>query len=360
MRREDLKCLLGILVFLLIIVTAMNVSTLLNGDGYWNGKGDVTIGVTGDVMVGRNTPAALSGQGSAFGGIGDTLASCDILLINFENAATTSEIAAKSDVPLKTDPSNIQAILLDTEIVASIANNHAFDYGTSGASDTRSNLKSNGISVIGAGDNAEQAHTPYVKEINGRKITILNYMDSDNFVYYSQSEMPIAGENSPGYSAYNREVMESQIHEARENGSDFVLVYFHYGNEYVSSPNAVQEDMSHAAIDAGADAVVGSHPHVPQGIELYHNKTIFYSLGDTVFDLQRPETLVAYVVTFNLTGSQCIATVYPIQLIGYLPYFMDSESGASLLSSLSPSCSALKINNDGTGTIAFNLTNPNA
>lgn len=165
--------------------------------------------------------------------------------------------------------------------------------------------------------------------------------------------MPIAGVNSTGYSAHDKNLMEEQIHDARVNGSDFVLVYFHYGNEYKTSLNANQKEFSHAAIDAGADAVVGSHPHVPQGIEVYKGKTIFYSLGDTVFDLERPGTLTTYFVVFNLTGGQCVATIYPIKLSGYLPYFMNAASGKSLFSSLSPSCDEIVINDKGIGLLSL-------
>ncbi|WP_288975193.1 CapA family protein, partial [uncultured Methanosphaera sp.] len=82
-------------------------------------------------------------------------------------------------------------------------------------------------------------------------------MDSDNFKEYSSDVMPVAGDSSPGYSAWDDVESPKQISAAKENGSDFIIVYMHYGNEYSRSPNQMQEKISHKAIDAGADTVVG-------------------------------------------------------------------------------------------------------
>jgi poly-gamma-glutamate synthesis protein (capsule biosynthesis protein) len=114
--------------------------------------------------------------------------------------------------------------------------------------------------------------------------------------------------------------------------------------------------MSHELIDYGADVVIGSHPHVPQGFEMYNGKPIFYSLGNFIFDQSNEATHVAYFVKVNATGSQGECTVYPIQISGYLPQHMDGEEGKSLLGSLSPQCKEMQITGDGTGKLKFNLT----
>jgi poly-gamma-glutamate synthesis protein (capsule biosynthesis protein) len=122
------------------------------------------------------------------------------------------------------------------------------------------------------------------------------------------------------------------------------------------SPNEDQTRISHELIDYGADVVIGSHPHVTQGIEMYNGKPIFYSLGDFIFDLEREDTLSAYFVQMELINDTCECTIYPVSISGYLPHFMDASSGKALLEGLSPQCDQLEITDDGIGKLKFNLT----
>lgn len=321
-------------------------------------KGNLSLTVTGDVMFGRNTPGVLSSDSSPFRYVDNVTGNTDFLLINTENPFTTSGNAIKPDVPLKADPSYIPLLNGTTGMVISAnANNHVFDYGVEGMRDSIKNLDSNGIAHIGAGENKAEATKPITVEKNGHKITIFNYMDSENFQEYSQEVMPIATDNNPGYSAWNDVESVNQIKEAKENGSDIILVYMHYGNEYSSSPNENQIKISHSAIDAGASAVVGAHTHVPEGIEVYNGKPIFYNLGNFIFDQSNPNTHVAYFVSFDVHGENVTANVYPVYISGYLPQFMSSSDGSSLLSNLNPQCDEMEITSEGTGKINFSIKN---
>ena len=316
--------------------------------------GDVSVAITGDVMFARNMAGVLSGGESPFSNVSDVLSTVDLLLINFENAATYSDNAVKSDVPLKCNPLYVPMARENNITVAALANNHVCDYGIGGMRDTIANLKNAGIITLGAGENEEEAHQGISQEINGRNITIFNYMDSNNFAEYSYDQLPYANGSAPGYSAYDTEIAQKQVSDAKEAGS-IVIVYMHYGNEYSLSPNEDQTRISHELIDAGADVVVGAHPHVVQGIEMYKGKPIFYSLGDFVFDLQRENTLDSYFVKIDFVNDTGECTVYPVHLTNYVPHYVDDESGESLLKSLSPQCSELEISN-GVGKLKFNLT----
>lgn len=353
--KNIIKILLVILC-VLVICAAVLCFTNMSEDPIKE-KGNMTIAVTGDVLLGSQVTPVLAGVNSPFEGVKDVLGSVDVLLINFENAATTSESAVKGDYPLKVDPSYVPKVKINDNTIAALANNHVFDYGKTGMKDTLATLKANNITSLGAGMNYDEAHKPVTIEKNGHKITILNYMDSANFAEYSQDVIPVANGSNPGYSAYDSALAKKQIKEARDNGSDFVLVFFHYGNEYHTSPNDVQVNYSHEVIDYGADAVLGSHPHVSQGIEMYKNKPIFYSLGDFVFyPLGDSNTYSAYFVKFSLSGEKCTATVYPVTISNDFPVYMNAGSGSSFLNSLSPLTKSLKVNQDGTGTLTFNLT----
>ena len=348
-----------ILVIILVILLAIAIGSTVLFDGgilKEEPKENVSIAVTGDVMFARNMPGVLSLDSSPFTGVSNVTSNVDLLLINFENAATYSSDAVKGDVPLKCDPSYVPLAKGNNNTVAALANNHACDYGITGMEDTIEYLKEAGITPIGAGENENEAHAPANIMIKGRNITILNYMDSDNFAEYGYDVMPYANGSSPGYSAYDSEVAQKQINESRANGSDFVIVLMHYGNEYSRSPNERQVNISHELIDYGADVVIGSHPHVTQGIEMYNGKPIFYSLGNFIFDQAREDTHIAYFVKFDLVNDTCICTIYPVYISGYLPQFMDPSSGKALLSELSPQCDELEITDEGIGKLKFNLT----
>ena len=349
--RNILIAVLVILVIAAVGATLFNPSTQVVDTVH---KENVSVAVTGDVMFARKMPGVLSMDSSPFKGVSNVTSNADLLLINFENAATASGNAVKGDVPLKCDPSYVPLARGNNITVAALANNHAFDYGIEGMADTIKNLKDADITPIGAGNSEDEAHQAVVKDVNGRKITILNYMDSDNFAEYSQEVMPVANGSSAGYSAYSSEDAQKQISE--NNDSDFIIAYLHFGNEYSASPNDNQVKIAHELIDYGADAVVGAHPHVPQGIEMYNGKPIFYSLGNFIFDQSNPATHVAYFVNFDLVDDTCQATVYPIYISNYLPQFMGADDGTSLLSNLSPQCDELEITGDGTGKVSFNLT----
>ncbi|HIJ15986.1 MAG TPA: CapA family protein [Methanosphaera sp.] len=365
-----LLILLGVLLFALdspylditrqVVQGDMDALTLDNAlDGSaGTEKGNVSITVTGDVMFGRKMPGVLSLDSSPYRFVENVTGNTDILLVNTENPFTTSGNAVKPDVPLKASPEYIPLLNgTSGKVISANANNHVFDYGIEGMEDSIKNLDSNGIAHIGAGANKAEATKPITIEKDGHVITIFNYMDSENFQEYSQSVMPIATDDSPGYSAWDDTESVEQIKQAKQNGSDIIIVYMHYGNEYSRSPNENQKEISHLAIDAGATAVVGAHTHVTQGIEMYNGKPIFYNLGNFMFDQSNPNTHTAYFVEFEVKNDNITANVYPVYISGYLPQFMSSSDGESLLSSLTPQCDEMEITSQGTGKINFSIKN---
>ena len=270
---------------------------------------------------------------------------------------TTSSYAVKGDVPLKADPKYTYLLSgANDVVVASQANNHALDYGEAGLNESIRNLKEAGIYVIGAGMNSAEASQPVVIESGDRKIIILNYMDADNFAEY-RGVMDPATANSSGYSAYDSELAERQIQEARENGSSIIIAYLHYGNEYSRSPNDNQVKISHELINDGADIVIGSHAHVTQGVEMYNGKPIFYNLGNFIFDQSNPATHISYFLNLDLVEDNCTVTLYPTYISNYLPTFMDAESGKALINGLYPQCDEMNVTDEGTGVLTFKLGN---
>lgn len=351
---------LKVLLVIFLILLAMSIcGTILfsmdDGSSYDLGHDEKSIAVTGDVMFGRKMPAVLSSGESPFRYVENVTKAADILLVNFENPVTTSSNSVKGDVPLKADPQYTHLLAEANDVVvASQANNHALDFGEAGLNDSINNLKEAGIYVMGAGMNKDEATKPVTIESGDRKVTILNYMDADNFAEY-RGVMDPATANSSGYSAYDSELAQRQVQEARENESSIIIAYLHYGNEYSRSPNENQVKISHELINDGADIVIGSHTHVTQGVEMYKGKPIFYNLGNFIFDQSNPATHISYFLNLDLVEDNCTVTLYPTYVSNYLPTFMDAESGKSLINGLYPQCDQLKVNDDGTGTLTFAL-----
>ena len=355
------KRFLRILIVIFLILLALSIcgTILLSVDdsSYDLGHDEKSIAVTGDVMFGRKMPAVLDSGESPFRYVENVTKNADVLLVNFENPVTTSSYAVKGDVPLKADPKYTYLLSgANDVVVASQANNHALDYGEAGLNESIRHLKEAGIYVIGAGMNSAEASQPVVIESGDRKITILNYMDADNFAEY-RGVMDPATANSSGYSAYDSELAERQIQEARENGSSIIIAYLHYGNEYSRSPNDNQVKISHELINDGADIVIGSHAHVTQGVEMYNGKPIFYNLGNFIFDQSNPATHISYFLNLDLVEDNCTVTLYPTYISNYLPTFMDAESGKALINGLYPQCDEMNVTDEGTGVLTFKLGN---
>ena len=357
MRKTRFYSILILIIAILLAISVFGTFFMGSGNSYDLGHDDVSVAVTGDVMFGRKMPAVLDSGESPFRFVENVTKNADILLVNFENPVTTSSYAVKGDVPLKANPKYTYLLAnANDKVVASQANNHALDYGEAGLNESIKNLKDAGIYVMGAGNDISQATAPVSIDCGDRKVTILNYMDADNFQEY-RGVMDPATANSSGYSAYDSELAQKQVQEARDNGSSIVIAYLHYGNEYSRSPNENQKKISHELINDGADIVIGSHTHVTQGVEMYNGKPIFYNLGNFIFDQSNPATHTSYFLNLALHEDNCTVTLYPTYLSNYLPHFMDAESGKALINVLNPHCDELKVNDDGTGELTFKLGN---
>jgi poly-gamma-glutamate synthesis protein (capsule biosynthesis protein) len=161
--------------------------------------------------------------------------------------------------------------------IVTLANNHSMDFGIEALKDSFTTLNNADILYSGAGNNLEEARD-------------IKYIEVQNktFAYLSASRVIPepgwnAGSNKAGMlTTYDPTNLVEDIKEAREN-SDFVVVYVHWGIEKATKPEEYQRNLAKAYIDAGADLVVGSHPHVLQGIEYYNSKPIVYSLGNFIF-----------------------------------------------------------------------------
>lgn len=168
--------------------------------------------------------------------------------------------------------------------IVTLANNHALDFGTDALMDTCAALEGAGIRRVGAGANLDEAKKPVIMDIKGKKIGFLG----------ASRVIPVGSWNAtadgPGMlTTYDPALLLEEIRTAKET-CDFVVVYVHWGIERDEMPQDYQRTMGKQYIDAGADMVIGSHPHVLQGMEYYNGKPIIYSLGNFVFGSSIPRT----------------------------------------------------------------------
>lgn len=240
---------------------------------------EVSIVFVGDIMLSRSVGKLMAEKNDynwPFAKIGDYLKNFDLTFGNLETSVSSRGVKVGSIYSFRTDPRAVEGLKNAGFDVLSIANNHIWDYSREAFLDTIMHLRNAGIDPVGGGANSTEAHAGVVKEIKGTKIGFLAYTDL----------LPgsvASGPDKPGVSYLVLDQVIKNIKEIRTR-SDVVVVSFHLGDEYQTTHNAKQEKIYKAAIDAGADLIIGHHPHVVQEVEQYQGGWIAYSLGNFVFD----------------------------------------------------------------------------
>jgi hypothetical protein len=162
--------------------------------------------------------------------------------------------------------------------IINLANNHTYNFEAEGLLNTLKYLNDVGIQYVGAGENAEQAYAPLYFSKNGINFALLSYEAMD--IVPADYE---ATELKPGIAFMRINRMQEAVVRAKTQ-ADIVIVAMHAGEEYVPFGNDLQSNFAHAAIDAGAELVLGDHSHVIQNAEIYKDKLILYNLGNFVMD----------------------------------------------------------------------------
>ncbi|MCX7040374.1 MAG: CapA family protein [Spirochaetes bacterium] len=243
------------------------------------------IGAVGDIMPARGVDALLQrpdGLERVFGDTLPLLASCGILLGNLEGAATRRGEKAAKTYTFRFDPAALAKLAEAGFTHLSLANNHSFDFGEAGFLDTLEALERVGIAAPGAGRNLAEARSATEIAAAGMTVRVLS------FGAYPVDRMGFDGRRTATATAARPGILwldeESLAAAALQLGPDsFDIAMVHGGEEWSSEPTAGQKRLYRRLIDAGADLVVGSHPHVLQGTEAAGGGLIAYSLGNFLF-----------------------------------------------------------------------------
>lgn len=272
--------------FLLCLITIFNLS--------FSAEGKITLIFTGDNLISPRIISQIEkyGENYPYEKVAQYLQG-DVVFGNLEAPITNhsettrgksrASIKAGKNFVFKIPPRYSQIFKNAGFNVFSLANNHTMDFGEKGLEETLQELEKIGINYVGAGRNKEEASKPLILEYEDCKI---------GFLAYSMI-VPVtfaATNSSAGINAHPRNFtrrMQEEISQLKSE-VDIVIISFHWGIEGHYYPTAYQKEIAHKAIEAGADIIVGHHPHRIQGVEIYKGGVIAYSLGNFLFAGKSP------------------------------------------------------------------------
>lgn len=253
----------------------------------------------------------------------------DIAMVNLENPLTRATLSRPNkQFNFKAAPEAVQVLTHGGVDIVNLANNHTMDYEEPGLVETLETLEQAGIHAVGAGRNLTEARRPEIIEVKGQRIAYLGYYDAN---FHAAGE-DIAGTNPLQHEHQQRVAEDIQ---AIRDQVDWVIVNYHWGIELSEYPADWQMELAHATIDQGADLVVGHHPHVLQGAEIYKGKPIIYSLGNFIFGGNSRTDYETAVLKVALKASRQMRVEFlPVEVRQYQPRVVRGRQGDYILSNL--------------------------
>lgn len=256
---------------------------------------ELKIAAVGDIMLGGTGAPEFErfGYDYPFEKTSALLKQSHIVFGNLEGPLTHADHAPVAKKYLyRSPPEKVAPALLNAGFnVVSLANNHAMDQGVEGLKHTLAALDLVGIKHAGAGMNLAEARKPALLESKGVRVAFLAYTLTFPEEFWATADRP----GSP----FGHEAQVRADIAAAQSQADIVLVSFHWGQEGKTELRDYQRSLGRAAIDAGAAAVIGHHPHILQGVERYKNGVILYSLGNFAFGTYGPEAFRSAIATLT-------------------------------------------------------------
>ena len=237
----------------------------------------VTIIAVGDICLAGSVERSISAHGDAypFEHIRSAVAGADIAFCNLECCLAVGGAPLAKRFTFRGRPARARALKSAGFDIVSLANNHAWDYGKPAIRETVDAVRRAGLLCAGAGADLADAHALRIITVRGKRVGFLAYLGMFPALLPMRAREPAIAMGPP-------DVVSREVAAARRQ-VDFLIVSIHAGVERSKRPSARQRAIAQAAVDAGADVVLGHHPHVMQPMETYRGKPIFYSLGNCVF-----------------------------------------------------------------------------
>jgi len=278
----------------------------------------VKILAVGDIMLGRYVETLMNNNGVdyPFEAIRGFLEQGDLVFGNLEGPVLTNHRQTPNGSTVFSFLPRVVDVLRNNHFdIVSIANNHTFDRGVAGYIETRNYLASGNVDFVGH-PRDEGFEYGWSEIMNGRRIVFVAFNEAVN-------------------SYFDLERAVSTVRAYASDKEAYVVASIHWGLEYQPTSYWKQQDIAHRFVDAGADLVIGHHPHVVQEIEEYNDALIFYSLGNFVFDQYwSKETQEGLAFVLELSDDEEKFSFYPIDLSGSQPKVMNGEVRDAELNSL--------------------------
>lgn len=271
----------------------------------------VRLRAVGDIMMAGPMGRLMErkGRNYPFARMRTLLRSADVTFGNCECCIATCGQPIPKAFNFRADPRGARALAENGFTVVSLANNHAWDFGREALLETVRRLRGVGVGTVGAGPDAAAAHSLCVVQRKGLRIGFLAYLGL---------LPPLVPESAhaPCLAMASVEAIRQEVAAARPQ-VDVLIVSLHAGEEGASAPTVRQREFAQAAIDAGADLVIGHHPHVVQPLKIYRGKPICYSLGNFVFSTSGRGT--GAMLEATLSKQKVQARLIRLQLLGAQP-----------------------------------------
>jgi poly-gamma-glutamate capsule biosynthesis protein CapA/YwtB (metallophosphatase superfamily) len=327
-------------IFWLFLIVSLSLATIASGA---DSTETVSIVAAGDVMLGSWVQNVIfeNGWDYPFRNIDSILTQADIVFANLEAPFGTKDSAAfEKTYTFQVAPDLVKVLTAGKINVVSVANNHILDFGVEDLFETMTLLNQNNIQYSGAGKNLLEARPPARMEAKGKKIAVACY--SLTFPEEFWATDTTAGTCFPFDTFFYDDLRKFKA----EN--DLVIVSFHWGGELLQYPKPYQLELAHNAIKVGADLVIGHHPHVVQGIELYRGKMIVYSLGNYIFGSYSESVKESMLLKFYFgTNGISACKIYPLNVynkeVEFQPQLLTEQNKQTFLEGLNQI--SLELNN---------------
>ncbi len=303
----------------------------------------VTLVFTGDVLLSDyvlNNYNSKGISGVVSPDVLTELTQADLTIINNEFPfSTRGTKAPDKQFTFRVDPSYV-SVLTDMGVdIAGLANNHVLDYGADALLDTFDTLDAAGIDYMGAGTDSERASRLITREIGGMTFGFLAASRVIPVVSWDVAN------SSPGvFTTYDPTRLVAAIEQARSQ-CDYLTVIVHWGIERDAYPQEYQTQLAKQYIDAGADLVIGAHPHVLQGISYYDGKPICYSLGNFIFNQEILQTAIVKVTVES--GKDPVVQFLAASASGAYTYLCEADQEAQIYQYLEQISDGITLDADG-------------
>ena len=275
--------------------------------------------LTGDILLDRGVRRVIEHHGVDHlfsDGIDSVFRSAQVVVGNLECPATKIEAPVFKRYIFRGEPEWLTVLQKHGITHLNLANNHSIDQGREGLIDTKKNITTAGMTPIGAGENMEEASEPVLLASEPRNIWLVPSLRLalENYAYLT---------DKPCVSQEPMDSLLSRVYHLRQADSTAVIIVsLHWGGEHTLKPVARQRLDAHQLILAGADAIICHHTHTLQTIETFRGKMIYYSIGNFIFDQQKPLNSKACIVSLYITKDSLETETIPVEIRNCVPYLV--------------------------------------